>query len=115
MSQVRLVRCCVRCGQHRPVSYRGLCRSCSTGASRAGELAAWPPIGATRRTLSQFAAEFAALEARQLSYMDICSTLGYSQANNGSVLRNMIIRAQKAGLLPKRTPLCGWRPKTWLG
>lgn len=98
---------CARCGKLRTVSQRILCRSCSVGAYKTGTLDRWPAVGPQARTLAEFAAEFAHLES-QFTYLQICQKMGYSQLS--SSLRVTIIKAQKAGLLPKRTPLCGWGP-----
>lgn len=105
---------CVRCSKLRRLSFRGLCRSCSVYAGRRdrpGSLEDWPAVVNRRRSLAEFAEDFAFLEARGLSFLGICRQLGYSEANDGSSMKSLIIRAQHAGLLPKRTPLCGWRPK----
>lgn len=104
---------CLRCGRVRKCSHRILCRSCSVIAGRTGTLDGYPPIDAPQRSLQDFAEDFAELERQGLDYMTICRKLGYSTANQGSVLRMLIVRAQRAELLPKRAPLCGWRPKSY--
>lgn len=104
---------CLRCGRVRKCSHRTLCRPCSVRASQTGTLENYPPLDRPRRTLQDFAEDFAELEGRDLDYMTICQQLGYSVANRGTTLRVMIVRAQHAGLLPKRTPLCGWAPKRY--
>lgn len=101
-------KACLRCGRVRKCSHRTLCRPCSVIAGRTGTLDDYPPIDSPLRTLQDFATDFAVLEERGLDYMTICREMGYSTANQGSTLRAMIVRAQNAGLLPKRPPLCGW-------
>lgn len=103
---------CLRCGKVRKCSYRGLCRTCSVWAGKKGTLDDYPP-SRPRRTLQDFADDFAVLEQRGLSYMEICEKLGYSTAGGGVALRVMLVRARKAELLPKRTPLCGWEAKRY--
>lgn len=92
------------------MSHRGLCRPCSAATGQNGTLKQWEPVFDRARTLAEFAAEFAILDKAGVAYMDICRKLGYSTANDGAVLRVMIIRAQKKNLLPAGRPRCGWRP-----
>jgi hypothetical protein len=107
-------RPCLRCGNIRKVSHRTLCRPCSVTAAQKGTLNDYPPIDMPQRTLQDFAEDFALLEASGLDYLTICKTMGYSTANRGAALRVLITRAQRAQLLPKRTPLCGWAPRKTL-
>ena len=102
---------CLRCGKTEQVSFRHLCRTCGNTCARAGTLEQWPAVTKhEQRTLAEFATEFATLDKAGRTYMQICRQLGYSTANRGSVLRVLVIRAQKKGLLPRGRPRCGWRP-----